>query len=225
MSNTKKSKFDNRIFKHIRMYYGELIVFSVFVVIASLMIWHYFGYGSWALDKSLHDFMGGIRSSLLDTLFRAITYTGETIPVIIMVLIVIFLFIYQKKRKEAALVAGYMLGVWLLNELLKRLIGRPRPDISLHLVEATGWSLPSGHSMNFMAFTLIALYFIWLYSRSKRLNIAATIIMLSYALLMGLSRVYLNVHYFSDVLTGWSIGASCAAIAVIIHRVWTENKM
>lgn len=207
------------------MFYGELCVFAIFSVVAILMIWHYFSVGSWVIDKSLYDFMNSIRNPLLDEVFRFITATGETIPVVIMTLVVAILSLVFKHRREAALVALYMLGVWRLNELLKGFIARPRPAVSLWLVQTTGLSMPSGHSMNFMALMLISIYFVWVYSKNKKLNIGLTIIMLLYAILVGLSRVYLHVHYFSDVITGWSLGAGCAAVAVIIHRLWTESKM
>lgn len=206
------------------MFYGEICVFGVFTAVAALMIWHYYSYGSWVMDKNLADFMNSIRNPFLDVFFRTITFTGETVPVILMTLVVIILFLYFKHRKEAALVALYMLGTWRLNELLKGIINRPRPDVSLWLVKTTGLSMPSGHSMNFMAFMLISLYFVWVYSKNKKMNIGLTAIMLLYTILVGLSRVYLHVHYISDVITGWSLGASCAAVAVVIHRVWMGSK-
>ncbi|MGB7606273.1 MAG: phosphatase PAP2 family protein [Lutisporaceae bacterium] len=225
MSEQKNVKRYNNINRHIRMFYGELCVFITFTAIAAFMIWHYYGYGSWALDNNLDNFMSSIRNPLLDIIFRVITYTGEGISVGIIMTVMVVLFLYFKKSKEATLITIYMLGVWSLNEILKDLIARPRPDISFHLVKAIGFSMPSGHSMNFMAFMLLSLYFLWIHSRNKNMNINLTIIMLTYAILVGLSRVYLHVHYISDVITGWSIGASCAVIAVVIHRVWSKNKM
>lgn len=207
------------------MFYVELCVFTVFTAIAALMIGHYYSYGSWALDSSLDSFMSSIRNPLLDTIFRVITYTGEAASVIIIMIVIVALFLYFKKYKEAALLTIYMLCVWLLNETLKDLIARPRMDISLHLVKATGFSMPSGHSMNFMAFILLSLYFLWVYSRNKNKNIVLTIIILTYAILVGLSRIYLHVHYFSDVITGWSIGASCAVIAVVVYRLWIKDNI
>lgn len=206
------------------MFYGELSVFAVFAAIASLMIWHYYSIGSWALDKSLANFMDSIRSLLLDKVFRFITATGESLPVIIATLVVVILFIYLKHKKEAALMALYMLSVWLLNELLKSVIERPRPAVSMWLVQTTGSSMPSGHSMNGMAFLLISVYFIWFFSRNRKLNAVLSIVLPLYAILIGLSRVYLHVHYISDVITGWSLGAACAAVGVMIHRLWMEGS-
>ncbi len=224
MSEQKSVKRRN-INRHIRMFYGELCVFTIFTAIAAFMIWSYYGYGGWTFDTNLDNFMSSIRNPLLDIIFIVITYTGEAISVIILLVVMVVLFLYFKKFKEAALITIYMLCVWMLNEFLKDVFARSRPDISLHLVKATGFSLPSGHSMNFMAFMLLSLYFLWVYSRSKKRNIALTIIVLIYAILVGLSRVYLHVHYISDVIAGWSIGAALAVIAVIIHRLWSEGKI
>lgn len=226
MGNQEIVKKQNLNRKSVRMFYGELCVFAIFAVIAVLMIWHYYSVGSWRMDKGLADFMSSIRTPLFDAVFRFITATGETIPVIILTLIAVILSLVFKHRKEAALVALYMLGVWRLSDLLKKVIDRPRPAANLWLVKPTDlFSMPSGHSMNFMALMLISIYLIWVYSKKKKLNIGLTAIMLIYAVLVGLSRVYLHVHYISDVIIGWSLGAACAAVAVVIHRLWTESKM
>jgi undecaprenyl-diphosphatase len=194
-------------------------------VTASYMIWHYYSYGQWAMDGAMQSFMRNIRATWLDSAFRVITSTSETLPVIIATLLIIISLIIYKNYKEAGIVAAYMLGVWRLNDFLKTLLHRPRIDASQHLVDISRYShgiqfsLPSGHSMNFMALVLLGLYFIWIYSKNKKLNVGLTVLMLVYALLVGISRVYLNVHYFSDVITGWSVGIACAAITIIIHRL------
>jgi undecaprenyl-diphosphatase len=198
--------------------------------LASYMIWHYNSYGQWAMDGAMQGLMVGIRVSWLTDVFKGITATGETMPVIIATLIIIMIFVICKRYKEVVLTALYMLGVWRLNEFLKGLLHRPRIDASLHLIDISEYSnnnqfsLPSGHSMNFMALVLLSLYFIWIFSSNKKLNWGLTILLLIYGLLVGISRVYLNVHYFSDVVTGWSIGAACAAMAAILHSFIGKTK-
>jgi undecaprenyl-diphosphatase len=217
-TTNKKRKLD--IYSMCAMY---LLIAAT--AIAAYMIWHYYSYGQWTLDGAMQSFMRNIRATWLDFAFRGITSTGETLPVIIATLVIIISLAISKKYKEAGIVAAYMLGVWRLNDFLKTLLHRPRIDASQHLVDISGYShgnqfsLPSGHSMNFMALVLLCLYFIWIYSKNKKLSVGLTILMLAYALLVGISRVYLNVHYFSDVITGWSFGIACAAITIIIHRL------
>jgi undecaprenyl-diphosphatase len=210
---------------HSLFLYSSIYLLIAMVTLASYMIWHYYSYGQWAMDVSMQDFMRNFRTPWLTPIFKVITSTGETIPVIVGTAIIIIALIIYKKRKEAIMTAIYMLGVWRLNDLLKQLLHRPRIDPSQHLIDISGYShnslysLPSGHSMNFMALILLALYFVWVFCSSKKINLGLTLLLLPYAMLVGISRVYLNVHYFSDVITGWSVGAACAALAIIIHKI------
>lgn len=233
LAKLNKKKFNNN--KQQADYYSMFLHGAIYLLIAatslaSYMIWHYYSYGQWAMDAVMQDFMEGIRTPWLTAAFRIITSTGETIPVIIAAVIIMMILAIYKKYKEAIVVAVYMLGVWRLNDFLKELIHRPRIDVTQHLVDISGYShnssfsLPSGHSMNFMALVLLMLYFVWIYSHNKRLKIGLTLLLLPYGLLVGLSRVYLNVHYFSDVAIGWSIGIACASMVVIIHSMICLNK-
>lgn len=193
---------------------------------AAFMIRHYCLYGGWAMDNILLNYSMSIRAPWLDVFFRVITATGETIPVILATLVIIFLLLREGRWGSAAFSGFYMLGVWLLNELLKRLLERPRPPFELHLAHAMGYSLPSGHSMNFMALVLLGLYMLWWFSRRKSLNRSAALFFIPYALLVGLSRVYLHVHYFSDVITGWSVGIAWAACFILLHlRIMTKKSV
>lgn len=192
---------------------------------AVYMIWHYLSFGQWNMDGAMQAFMKDIRTSWLDVLFKVLTATGETIPVIAATAVIVISLIIYKKRVEALLVALYMLGIWRFNEFLKVWLHRPRPDVSLHLVDighynqANSFSMPSGHSMNLMALMLLAVYLVWHFSSNKKFNVGATVFLLLHGLLTGMSRVYLNVHYFSDVLTGWSISIVWVSATIILHRV------
>jgi undecaprenyl-diphosphatase len=211
-------------------YYSIFLYIAVYLFIAAMalscyMIWHYQSYGQWAMDTVMQDFMKSLRTAWLTSIFRVITASGETVPVIIATITIIMALVIYRKRKEAIMLAFYMLGVWRLNDFLKQLLHRPRIDARQHLIDISSYShnsvfsLPSGHSMNFMALVLLSLYFVWIFSHNKKLNLGLTLLLLLYAILVGISRIYLNVHYFSDVITGWGLGATCAAIAVIIHTI------
>lgn len=222
MSQKIENKF---LYKQSMFFYPAVYVLMAAVVIASGMIWYYYGYGQWAMDDALQGFMKNIRTPWLDSFFKAITATGETIPVVIFTAAIVAALVIYRKRKEALLTALYMLATWRLNHFLKELIQRPRPAVSMRLVEIDGFSLPSGHSMNFMALVLLGLYLLWVYSENKKLNIILTVLLLAQGLLVGISRIYLNVHYLSDVITGWSLAIACAATAIIFHRLLYVRKV
>ena len=119
-------------------------------------------------------------------------------------------------RREAVLFAATVIGGWLVNSGIKALVGRPRPTIVPHLTEASGNSFPSGHSFNSaVVFLAVALAFA---SMSPRRSVRWTIIASAVALtwLIAFSRVWLGVHFPSDVIAGWLGGASWAFLAAAV---------
>ncbi len=92
----------------------------------------------------------------------------------------------------------------LLNVALKTLIQRPRPE-GFRLVEETGFSFPSGHSMAAMAFFGLVIWLIWHYERDRRRRNLLVAVFALIILMIGVSRIYLGVHYASDVLGGFCV--------------------
>ncbi|MBA4495598.1 phosphatase PAP2 family protein [Paenactinomyces guangxiensis] len=104
------------------------------------------------------------------------------------------------------MLAGNLAGAWLLNITLKSLIQRPRPNLQ-HLIEVDGYSYPSGHAMVAAAFYGMIGYLVWFNLRTKGkpswYEIVFTVLLI---LAIGTSRVYLGVHYPSDVIAGFAAG-------------------
>ena len=122
-------------------------------------------------------------------------------------------------RREATLLAATILSGWVVNTLIKVLVGRPRPTIVSHLAEAGGSSFPSGHSFNSaVVYMGIALA---LAALSARRGVRWSLIAGAAALtaLIAISRVWLGVHYPSDVLAGWLGGTGWALTAsALLYR-------
>lgn len=91
--------------------------------------------------------------------------------------------------------------ITLLNQILKKLILRPRPDV-IQLVKQGGYSFPSGHSMASVAFYGYLVYLLWETKLNKRYKYIGTFLLVSLIILICFSRIYLGVHYASDVLAG-----------------------
>jgi undecaprenyl-diphosphatase len=124
--------------------------------------------------------------------------------------------LFLKLRREALIIAGTVAGGWIVNSLVKVLVGRPRPDIVPHLMEAGGSSFPSGHSFNSaVVYIAIALGFA---AMSRRQAVRWTIIGSAVVLtiLVAMSRVWLGVHFPSDVTAGWLGGAGWAFLAAAL---------
>jgi len=122
-------------------------------------------------------------------------------------------------RREAAVLAATMLSGWAFNTLVKSLVGRPRPTIVSHLIEAGGSSFPSGHSFNSAAvYMSISLALASLSPRrGLRWSVVAGAALVS--ALIALSRVWLGVHYPSDAIAGWLGGMGWALTsAALLYR-------
>ena len=127
--------------------------------------------------------------------------------------------LFLRLRREAVLLVATVVGGWFVNTAVKLAVGRPRPLIVPHLTEAGGQSFPSGHSFNSaVVYIAIALAFAAMSPRrAVRWTLIGTAVVLSLAI--ALSRVWLGVHFPSDVAAGWLGGAGWAFLAsALLHR-------
>lgn len=143
----------------------------------------------------------GIRSNTLTNIFNFITFFSGVAFIIITTLLILFL---TKNRIFATYMTLNVILCFLMNQGLKLLFARPRP-VDINLITESGYSYPSGHSMMSMAFYGLLIYFI---NRSKLGNwkkYILSILLSILVLLIGFSRIYLGVHYASDVIAGFSL--------------------
>ena len=168
-------------------------------------------------DDSVRFFFYGLRGEALTPLVKALTYLGnwQSIATICVVLLVI-----RPTRINYGLpVSVGAVFVSLLNKAIKIIVARPRPDDIIHLVEEGGFSFASGHSI-----TSVFFYGALIYLMRKNIKNKTTVNILTIVLIIpmagiGLSRIYLGVHYPSDVLAGWCLGIAClAALAEAYNR-------
>ena len=153
---------------------------------------------------------------LLIEMVRDLTALGGVLLRNLLAIAAVLALVFLRLRREAALLALTVAGGWLVNTLLKGLIGRPRPEIVPHLTAAGGDSFPSGHSFNSaVVFIAVALAFATLSARqSVRLTIIGSAVAISLA--VAWSRVWLGVHFPSDVIAGWLGGAGWAFLATAL---------
>ena len=149
---------------------------------------------------------------LIETV-RDFTMLGGVLLLNLLGTIAVAALLLARLRREAALLAATMLSGWAFDTLLKSLVGRPRPTLVSHLTEAGGLSFPSGHSFNSAAvYMSIALVLGALSARrGVRWGLIAGAALVS--ALVALSRVWLGVHYPSDVIAGWLGGMAWALTA------------
>lgn len=181
------------------MHYLLFFIGIIFFVI-SLLAFSASHFSVW--DLQLVEYLATIRTEPIN---KAAIFLAAVGGMPFVLLITLFWCIHRARYKAYADVvfivlgvAGSIASVWLM----KVLISRPRPPEIYHLATSYGDSFPSGHSMYAAALACLAIY-VSRTAPSHRLVVCLAIL---WMLIMGVSRVYLGVHYPSDVLAGWSMG-------------------
>lgn len=138
--------------------------------------------------------------------------------------LVVTLFIVIKNKKIGASIFSNLVIITVLNQLLKRILQRPRPT-EFRIVEETGYSFPSGHSMVSMAFYGYLVYLIYKYVKNNYIKWTSITILSILIFLIGISRIYLGVHYTSDVVGGFLISIAYLIIYInIMDKHVLEEK-
>lgn len=137
---------------------------------------------------------------------------------IFLVVLTITLFILIKNKKIGISILSNLVIITILNQLLKKILQRPRPT-EFRIVEETGYSFPSGHSMVSMAFYGYLIYLIYKYVKNKYVKWSSIVLLSILICSIGISRIYLGVHYTSDVLGGFLI-----SISYLIIYISATNK-
>lgn len=124
-----------------------------------------------------------------------------------LIAITILLLIIVKNKKIGLLTLTNLVTITILNQILKFILRRPRPT-EFKIINETGYSFPSGHSMISMAFYGFLIYLIYKNIKNKYLKTTLIIILSLLIIAIGISRIYLGVHYVSDVIGGFLISIS-----------------
>ena len=163
-----------------------------------------------------------MRGGFSDVLVSALTHCGDTITIIILCAVLLFLPSRLKYGLPVSLAALTGLAFY---KPMKHLFMRARPDKALHLVEQGGYSFPSGHSVTSVIVYGLLVFLIRKHCKNKRLKNFLTVLCSILAAGIGPSRIYVGVHWPTDVLCGWLIGSAVLIIAVtILERMNKKNE-
>lgn len=145
-------------------------------------------------------------------------------PVIAFILLISITICYYKKNyKYIPFIIGNIIIILVLNLVLKQIYTRPRP--SFMLIDEYGYSFPSGHAMISMAFYGLFIYIIMHLKIGKVLKYLLSGMIFLLIFLIGLSRIYLHVHYFSDVIAGFAVSIIYLIIFTKFMKVITGNGL
>lgn len=149
---------------------------------------------------------------------RDITALGGTTLVVIVTLVSVLVFLFHRKPIHALVMTGVVLAASASSQFTKAFFGRPRPDLVPHDVYVYSGSFPSGHStMSTAAFLTLAMLIASLETRRRTKALVYTLAA-AVAVGVGFSRVYLGVHWPSDVLAGWCLGSAWALVGWLALR-------
>lgn len=195
--------------------YGAIILIATLVFIG-VAVGVQTGYLD-GFDDAVRYRVYSMRSDKLTAFWKFITHSGDRYVVII--LGVILLLKKSLREKYGVKFAIAALSSTALYQIMKYIFQRPRPDLALRLIEQGGYSFPSGHSMNCLVSYGILIYLLLRYCENRKLAKILSVGLGLLIVLIGFSRVYVGVHFPTDIIGGWSLG-----IAVLVATIYGFEK-
>lgn len=189
------------------------VAFLSFLAIMILVLCDY----NFKIDK-FNVFVAENRTSFWTIFFKVFTHLGSFYTLAVLSLIsVILIWFVMKNRRMSAFYAVCFAVTCLANLILKLIIRRLRPE-HLMIIEETGYSFPSGHAMMVFTFFALAIHFVLKNMKNKPLKIALVSLFSVLIAMVGFSRIYLGVHYLTDVIAGFLIAFAIVAVCLIIYN-------
>lgn len=164
------------------------------------------------VDVAVNEALGARRSPLLTAFFEAYTGLGQWFVVAVAGVAVITGLAATRRRRAAAFLTACLAAALVLNPLLKLAFGRVRPPVEDAALHVSGLAFPSGHSLASATLALAVAVVAW----PTRWRLPATVVVATFAVLMGLSRLYLGVHWLTDVLGAWALAVVVVAAVSLV---------
>jgi undecaprenyl-diphosphatase len=200
--------------KMVRSMIHILVSMLVFILIAFTYDWRTMRF----VDHSIIMVFNYMTNDFFTFLFLFFTNFGSKIYIFPICFFVVFFFLWKRHLQAVIFIVANVIGVRQMNYFLKTLFRRERPTVE-HLIEAAYYSFPSGHAMNSIAFygfvvVLIAQENTFLQAKKRWLYTMTAV----FVLIIGLSRVYLGVHYPTDIIAGFAAGWCWLHIFIILYK-------
>lgn len=172
------------------------------------------------IDKTANSIVSSLRNDTLTEFVKLFTHIGS---VLFLGLVVVFMFIFMKqpRAKIISVITLVLAGISCI--VMKYIVQRGRP-VGFGLIEEVGYSFPSAHA----TLTMVVFGFLIYYISKKRFNlilkIVVDILLLALIVLVSLSRVYLGVHFFTDILGAWLLGGMVFILTIIMYEFAFKKK-
>ena len=175
-------------------------------------------------DLAVQQWFLSIRTEFLNAVVTILTHTTDTITIVILCAVLLF-FPFPGRIKYGVPVTLTALADMAVYKTMKHLFLRQRPDVIYHIVEQGGYSFPSGHSATSVAVYGLLFYLIRRNCENPALRNILSGVCLFLAAAVGPSRLYVGVHWFTDVLAGWCIGGIAVMTAIMILEKLEERHV
>lgn len=164
-------------------------------------------------DQAVYHAVISLRSNFLDQYFIHITRLGNTM----MIIFVVLLFFVSFRNRYALILIASAIDSFLLNTLIKVCVQRERPNV-LRLISQGGYSFPSGHTMMAVCVYGYLLYLAFSCIKNKVLKYGVSVFLFLVILSIGISRIYVGVHFATDVLAGYLFALSYLFLLIEVTK-------
>jgi undecaprenyl-diphosphatase len=197
--------------KNSKLIYG-FVSALIFLMILILVV-----IGSPGIDSVVSSWAVSVQGSSFDQFFIFLGHYSQAI-LIGLSLVVLFLLYIKRKKKESLILVISLASGYILEQIIKLIVQRPRPLIQL--VAETSYGFPSGHSIFATILFFMVIYFYKEKIKSRFFKIFFISLNVLLILLVGFSRIYINVHWLTDIIGGFALG-----FAILWFSLSASNKI
>ena len=181
-----------------------------------------YGMGPTPVDLAVLEFFVSIRNDFLNFVVATITHCGDTVTIVALCAILVIL--PTRKKYGFPLTIAALSGLAIYKPM-KHIFLRARPDVMYHIVEQGGYSFPSGHTTSSIIVYGLLLYLVRKHCKNEKLKNILSVICLVLVFCVGPSRLYVGVHWTTDVLCGIFIAIGVVTLVIaILERIYKKNE-
>ena len=178
-----------------------------------------------SVDEAVSDLFRSFGGSLLDAVAQAATWIADPWPMVLLTGGTGLVLWITGRRAEAVLIVVTVAGGWLLGELFKEVFQRARPGIEFARIPLPeSYSFPSGHALTAFLFFATIAFIVMLEAKTVATRVIVATVCFVLAALVSVSRVYLGVHWFGDILASWILGAAWMTLTISAYFWFTREK-
>lgn len=177
-----------------------------------------------SIDVYIMENVPSLHTSWMTEAMLFLAWLGSVNVVAAMTVVLSIILVIRKRSVYAAFFPAIaMIGTGILNTTYKQLINRERPDW-LPLYDPSGYSFPSGHTMAIVSFCGVCIYLSMMYVKSRSKRLIVLILMVTISIFMGFSRIYLGVHFFTDIVGGVLLSISWLCLGIFLTNKFIARE-